>query len=223
MDSVYSKKEELEEARRRKDETAYFNASQKLDSSLGNNGSQNEQEDKGEDHIERLSNARKESTNKKSSFSEVKNAMKSAKKITAGSKVAVSMVKEVNFLLDMPFFAAFGAALLKDLFDLVDFATVILPFLFSMLCGIFIFMMLLLAGAGGKKNAAKRILNKVLTTLGGSLADGIPGLDLFPIETATVLVIYLMTLKERAEDREAERIEAEERRRAAEMENNATA
>jgi hypothetical protein len=208
-DSAYSSgRDESEEARKRKDERAIFNASRKLDSSLNENNTQGDQESEGEDHVERLSKAREEGTNRRGSFSEVKNAMKSAKKIAVGSRVAFSMVKEINFLLDMPFFAAFGAALLKDLFDLVDFATVILPFLFSMLCGIFIFMMLLLAGSAGKRNAAKKILNKVLIVLGGSIADGIPGLDLFPIETATVFIIYLMALRERAEDREIERTEA---------------
>jgi len=177
-------------------------------------------------HVERLSNARRAGTNKRGTISEVKNAMQAAKKL-AGAKAIVSdlksMTKEINLLLDMPFVAAVGAALLKDILDLVTAITVILPWIFSLLCGIFIFMMLLLAGASGKRNGAQRILNKLLMTLGGSIADGIPGLDFFPIETFTVAIIYVMTLKERVEDRKIAEAEEAERRRIAETENNMAA
>jgi hypothetical protein len=177
-------------------------------------------------HVERLSNARRAGTNKRGTASEVKNAMQAAKKL-AGAKAITSdlkaMTKEMNLLADMPFVAATGAALLKDVLDLVTFATVILPWIFSLLCGIFIFMMLLLAGASGKKKGAQRILNKLLLTLGGSIADGIPGLGLFPVETFTVIIIYVMTLKERVEDRKEAEAQEAERRRIAEMENNMAA
>ncbi len=151
-------------------------------------------------HPDRLAAARR------SMRQNIKSAAKTAKKLSKIGAVA-SLLKEANMLLDMPFIAALGAAVLKDALDLADFATVILPMLFSSFCSIFIFMMLLLVGASGKKKMASNMIKKGLVVIGGGVFDAVPGLDLFPIETATVLVIYLMTLYERMEAREAERAE----------------
>jgi hypothetical protein len=110
---------------------------------------------------------------------------------------ALSLWKQVDFMGDMPFAAALGAAILKDLIDIPTFETIILPVLFSMLCSIFIFMMILLTGSSGKKKIAKTIFKKIGVLLGGGVADSIPGLSVFPIETFTVILIYVLTLIER--------------------------
>ena len=108
-----------------------------------------------------------------------------------------SVLKKIDFLKDMPFFCAFGFAILKDILDLVFAETVILSILFSILCSIFIFMMLTLAGSNGKRKGTKSIVKKIIPLIGGGILDSIPGLDFLPIETVTVGVIYYMTLAER--------------------------
>jgi len=113
------------------------------------------------------------------------------------AKDAFSIFKQIDMLGDMPFFFALCAAVLKDIMNIVTFETIILPFLTSILCGIFIYMMLYLGGAGDKKKKTKKMMGKGLTILFGSLIDAIPGLDVIPIETITVLIVYVWVLFDR--------------------------
>jgi len=118
------------------------------------------------------------------------------------SKVATpmgvfSLLKHVNLLKDMPFVCAGGFALLKDFLDLIFNETVILGILFSVLCSIFIFMMLLLAGSNGKRKAASGFM-KGIVLVGGGVIDSLPGLGFAPIETMTVAIIYMLVLADRA-------------------------
>jgi len=110
---------------------------------------------------------------------------------------ALSLLKQIDFIGDMPYVAAIGAAMLKDLFDLATFETVILPILFSALCGIFIFMMMLVVSSNGKKKGASKFLSKIVVLLTGGVADSIPGIDIFPAETVTCAALYIMELMER--------------------------
>lgn len=110
---------------------------------------------------------------------------------------AFSLLKQVNPMTDMPYVAAMGSAMIKDLSDLVLFETVILPVLFSMMCSIFIFMMLLLVGNVGKKKGANKFLKKIGFLLAGAVADSVPGINFFPTETLTVATIYFLELSER--------------------------
>lgn len=192
---VYRKKNALERARL---QAVHLKAIEKKE-----NGSQKAEENSfSGDHSNRFAATRR------GVGENLNSTIKDAKKISKSMSVA-SLLKEANLLLDMPFVAAFGAAILKDALDLADFGTVVLPMLFSALCSLFIFMMLLLVGANGKRKTATKFFQKGLVILGGGLTDAIPGLDLLPVETATVLIIYLMTMRERAETRQTE---AEERR-----------
>jgi len=110
---------------------------------------------------------------------------------------AFSLLKQINFMTDMPYAAAFGSALLKDLLDLVDAETVILPIIFSILCSIFIFMMLLLVGANGNKKFANKLLKKTGILIAAGIGDSIPGIDFIPTESLTVAYLYFMELSER--------------------------
>jgi Tfp pilus assembly protein PilO len=66
---------------------------------------------------------------------------------------------------------------------------------------------MLIVGSRKNKTLAKRLLLLFI----GSLADAIPVISFFPIETAVVVIAYFMILKERRE-------EAEERKKQAEQE-----
>lgn len=115
----------------------------------------------------------------------------------------LSVLKQASLLKDMPFVCAFGFALLKDALDVVENLTVafyILSLIGSILCSIFIFMMLLLAGSSGKKKGAKGFAKKIIPLIGGGAVDALPGIGVLPIETITVCIIYVMVLFERAED-----------------------
>lgn len=106
------------------------------------------------------------------------------------------LLKEVNLIKDMPFFAAIIFALLKDLLDIAFSVTVVIPFIFSVLFSIFLVMMIILAGSGGKIKTGKFIW-KGLTIIGGGLTDSLA--NIAPMAIFTTLIIYLMTLKERAD------------------------
>lgn len=162
---------------------------------LGKTGVSREEEgaeNVAQDRVARLEQARgaERQAQAKASLA-VKDAVKSA-----NPTGAVSLLKQVDLLGDMPMVAALGAALLKDFSDLV-FNVVLIGGLFSILCSIFIFMMMFLAGAGEKRKAARGLMKKGLFLVAGGLADGIPGLGFLPIETLTVGVVYLMILAER--------------------------
>ncbi len=150
-------------------------------------------DDEKRSHAERLSMARKKAT------PDLRNAVKAARSITsvATPTGSFSLLREMNGISDMPFIAAMMAAMLKDILDLVTFETVVLPILFAGLCSIFIFMMLLLAGANEKRKNVSKFGLKIVAIVAGFFGEFIPGLGLLPMETATVLIIYVMTLIER--------------------------
>lgn len=150
----------------------------------------------GGNHAERLAEARNSGNGR---MDNIKNTLNTAKNIaeTASPTGALSLLRQVDFIGDMPYAAALGAALVKDLLDFVVAETVILSILFSMLCSIFIFMMMLLVGSNGKKKGATSLLKKIGVLGVGGIADSIPGIDFFPIETLTVAIIYFLTLVER--------------------------
>ncbi len=182
--AAYEKKDNLAAARKQKTSPANFHVPQKPEN--------HSQDGNQTDHAERLDEARKSSVPKLNNLNK-KNAVNTVKNIAS----AASLWKYVDVIGDLPFVAALGGALTKDLLDIVDSETVILPMLFSALCSIFIFMMLLLAGSSGKKKGASKFIQKGLAILGGGIADSIPGLDFLPIETISVLAVYYMTLVER--------------------------
>lgn len=107
-------------------------------------------------------------------------------------------MKEIDLMKDMPFVAAFMVALLKDILDFVFFSTVVIPMLFSMLCSIFIFMMMVLASFGEKGGLGKSLNKKIISLLGGAVTEFLPGLSFAPAASISVLAIYVMTLSDRA-------------------------
>lgn len=140
-----------------------------------------------------------EARDKDTQGSATEQASQAAKDLAAAATPmgAVSLLKQIDFIGDIPYAAAIGAALIKDLLDLVAAETIILSFLFSALCTIFIFMMMLLVGANGKKKGASKLLNKIPVLIGGGIIDSLPGIDFLPIETLTVGIVYVMELIER--------------------------
>jgi len=122
-----------------------------------------------------------------------------------------SLLAYIDPFMDVLFALAFIFALLKDFSDivlsLIPYVGQILTLFISAFCAIFIFLIMLIVGSRKNKTLAKRLLLLFI----GSLADAIPVISFFPIETAVVVIAYFMILKERRE-------EAEERKKQAEQE-----
>ncbi|MDD5397372.1 MAG: hypothetical protein PHW24_04965 [Candidatus Moranbacteria bacterium] len=205
----YARQNSLNEARNQLQSPGQFSVPKNGSAdNYGNNSQAGNYSAGGErDHVDRLAEARErdaakvDDTEKQDAgnSNSVKDKLDAVKDLaqTATPMGAVSLLGQIDFIGDMPFVAAMGAALLKDLIDFVAAETVILSALFSVFCTIFIFMMLLLVGANGKKRGASKILNKILTLGAAGVADSIPGIDFLPIESATVAFLYFRELVER--------------------------
>lgn len=159
------------------------------------------QKNEGNSHEERLYNARRSS---------VGGAINKAKDVAslATPVGAFSLLGQIKFLADIPYAAALGAAILKDLLDLVFIGS--LPgvgTVITILCSIFIFMMMLIVGSGDKKKAFSGMFKKVGLIFGGTLVEFLPGLDFLPVETLTVAGIYYLTLTERMHNAKADNYE----------------
>lgn len=115
----------------------------------------------------------------------------------------IALMFQANILSDWPYALALIAAILKDIFDLAEVTGVgyALVFVFTFMCGIWIAMMMMLAGdkRGGKQ---RKIIRSWLILLSGTTMEMIFGLDLLPIETVTVLIIYALALIDRKQSSE---------------------
>lgn len=120
----------------------------------------------------------------------------------------VSLLTYIEFF-DVLFALAFIFALLKDFSDivisLIPYVGQILSLIISVFCAIFIFLVMFVVGSRKAKALAKRSLMLAL----GSLADVVPVLNFFPIETAVVIIAYFMILKERKEQAEEKKQQIE--------------
>lgn len=100
---------------------------------------------------------------------------------------------------DWPYFFAVGAAFLKDLIDFTFIGALpglgaIITFIFS----IIISLTLVLVGMNGEKDTFQRVLKKLMILLFGTLAEAFMfGLNFLPLETITVISIYLADVFER--------------------------
>ena len=124
----------------------------------------------------------------------------------------------IDPIQDAPFVPAFIAAILKDIFDLVILAlqaaagasVVLAPLIavgvalggvLTACISLFIGAMLILAGQGGKRKKAKRIVKNIAKrgVVWGSFSiiEAMPALAALPLETVMVLVILLMVINER--------------------------
>lgn len=133
----------------------------------------------------------------------VSSAINTAKNLSMLAKPGgiFSVLKQISFFKDIPFFFAIAFAILKDIIDSVLNLTVVLAVVASVCCSFFIFFMLLLAGASEKRKQARGIVKSIIKPLiiaFGGIADSIPGIGFLPIESITAIVIYILVLFERA-------------------------
>ena len=86
------------------------------------------------------------------------------------------------------------------MFFMLDFifnGTVILGIILTILCFIFVYMMMQLAGFNEGLMVANG-MTKGIVLIGGGVTDSLPGVGFAPAATMTVMTIYLITLSDRA-------------------------
>lgn len=146
----------------------------------------------------------------------LKNSARQAKKTAKEALNVASVMAQFNPLMDWLFAIAFIAALLKDILDIVNTVLIaaggigaVLIFIFTLMASAVIGFIMILTGSSGKtkmaKTIAKRITKRIAILAGATLVELIPGVDLLPIESLVVVVIFWMTLDERKLNAEKER------------------
>jgi len=171
-----------------------------------------------EERAENLKAARSKSAGQARSASQ--NLKKIAKSATPAG--ALSLASQIN-LTDFLFFGiALTFALLKDILDLVGIGSLpaigtVITLMASFVIGICLFA--LGASSGTRKTAKKtgKLLSKILKKgpasryallFGGTIFEFVFGLNFLPIETAIVIITFMMVLSERKEAAEAAQEEA---------------
>ena len=137
------------------------------------------------------------------SIRNAKNTAKNAKKNIKAAVNVGALMTYIDPFMDWLFGIALVFAIIKDVLNYVLTALIaaggigeLLIILFTIICSIAIGFIMLLTGSNGKTKSAKA-LSRFLVLLFGSFLETIPGVDLFPFETFSVIIIVWMTLVER--------------------------
>lgn len=142
----------------------------------------------------------------------------------------LGLMLQFNPMVDWMYGIALFAAILKDILDPFELSGVFYAFTFvaTLIASITIFFMMILTGIyEGKSNRIeRRIIRSFLILTLATAVEIIPGVNLIPIETFTVIVIYTLALHERKinkkirkEEKKAEEKEKMEERREQQAEN----
>jgi hypothetical protein len=147
-----------------------------------------------EQNVASLANARR--------ISQARNAVNQAKNTVKNVTSTLSLAKQIQPGNDWPYILAFFVAVLKDLLDFVGIGSFpAIGSAVSIICSIFIFFMMLLAGSGKRGRAARALLKgpmgRFLLLGAGTLVEMLFGLNFLPVETAVVAGAYWMLLNER--------------------------
>jgi hypothetical protein len=121
-----------------------------------------------------------------------------------------SLLSGASIFSDWMYGAALFAAIIKDILDLLDLTGIgyIVVFIATICCSGFIAMMMLLGSmTNGSGRAQQKIIRSWLVLLGGTTIELIFGIDILPIETITVLIVYFMLLAARKAAQEQQKRE----------------
>lgn len=111
---------------------------------------------------------------------------------------AMALAKKVDFSKDVFFVPAFVAAVLKDVLDFALIGSLpAIGTVITVCISIFIWFMMLLAGASSKGKIVRGMMKRSMVLIGGTMTEFLFGLNFLPLETITVAIIYLMVLSER--------------------------
>lgn len=142
-------------------------------------------------HAENLNAARKGS---------FKNSAANAKKNIKAAANFVSLTAQINPFMDWLFGIALIFAIIKDILDPINNALItaggvgeILIVVFTAIISLLIAFVMLLTGSPGKKG----LIKKFSLMIGTGLIESVPGIDLFPLESILVVILFWLTLAER--------------------------
>ena len=142
-------------------------------------------------HAENLNAARKGS---------FKNSAANAKKNIKTVANLTSLSAQFDPFMDWLFGIALIFAIIKDILDLINNALIaaggigeILIIIFTIAVSLIITFVMLLTGSSGKKG----LLKKFSLMIGTGLVETLPAIDLLPIESILVVILFWLTLTER--------------------------
>jgi hypothetical protein len=130
----------------------------------------------------------------------LKNSAQKAKQIIS----AGSLSRYIDPFIDWLFAIALMLAILKDISDILTTTLLVagglgemLVFIFTSFTSIFIFLIMIITGSTGNVKLAKSIIKKTLLLLATAMAEMIPIIDLLPMESILVVVVFWITLRDR--------------------------
>lgn len=133
---------------------------------------------------------------------------------------ALALAFQIN-LGDWMYFLALIAAVLKDILDLIEFAgiTYIVVIVVTFCISIFIGMMMILGSVmNGQGRVQQKIIRSWLTLLAGTTVEMLFGINILPIETMTVLIIWGFALSARRTASKSKKREEKEKEKQAKIE-----
>lgn len=130
----------------------------------------------------------------------------------------LSLMKHLNPMLDWMFGIALIIALLKDILDFVGIGSLpvigtVVTFCVSVSIGLIMFI----AGSSGKKGIAKGSLKRFGVLGGGTFVEMFFGINSLPIETIVVIMVFYMTLRDRAQSEQSTKEQATKNQEASQV------
>jgi len=124
-----------------------------------------------------------------------------------GVKAAFNLAKLTAYIdpfMDWLFGIALIFAFIKDVLDIPDDALVaaggvgeILIIITTTVCSMAIAAIMFITGSSGKTKMARAMIKKVLLLITATIIECIPAIDVLPIESLVVAIVFWMTLVDR--------------------------
>lgn len=135
-----------------------------------------------------------------------------AKELYKKMRPRLSLIGSIDPFTDWLFGIALSLALLKDILDWSLLGSLpLIGTLITFLVSVSIAFIMLITGSRGKSKVAKSLIKRFLVLISGTFVEMIVfGINFLPIESIVVMIVFYMTLVERAHgealEKETERI-----------------
>lgn len=155
-----------------------------------------------ENHKSNLAKARETYRNIRSGANPAMAAIKETRR-------TLGLMKNIDPFMDWLFGIALSLAILKDVLDFVGIGSFPTVGTAVTLCASFtIGLIMFITGSRGIAKAARGMIKRLAVLGGGTLVEMFFGINFLPIETLVVIIVFYMTLRERAINKEKEEKEA---------------
>jgi hypothetical protein len=137
-----------------------------------------------------------------------KNLRDKANPVMSGIKEAhraTGLMKQIDPFLDWLFGIALALAMLKDILDFVGLGSLpAIGTVITLCVSLAIGFIMLLTGSRGMAKMARGMAKRFGVLAGGTAAEMFFGINFIPIETIVVIIVFYMTLRDRAIAKEKE-------------------